>query len=759
MENCISEDLKLEMKQIMDSDLKDPTTVALGEDSFHDAVGLHLDRASKANERLYNGQLPMRLEDHIYGRLGQIPLRPKKNQDSRQALINCYCYKNLAGDPDQHIVNKNPASTEKFGKDLVETARSSRFLTDMSSNSLESMSKQIVQGAQSFILHGPRGSGKTFYLNHLFAKFEGVFDKRKVIWVRVNLLHYFCDKMNSENLLEWIFGQLTKIVYRYYYPDSQLFEKRNAPNVVIDPHAILSNYIKSDVKSATRKDHYEDKIQGFLDMFIHRDHCQSIVKDTIPLNLGRALFTNLLKKGFGFIFVLDGLDRLQALPHLNDRWLATIEGLKQILVGETPLQAAFLLVTRTQNIPIVRDTVSSLSQGVGADLAKIERKLVAVDFEHVLQKRLEYIQEEISNIPIEALDPSRDIEPKQFSDFIGLLTPLDARKDSFWQQLQNTSIIFKDNLRAKMQTLQCIYYQFIRDKIGRKYRLVETLLLAGREFPPSPFRYSLEKNCIVRRNGDLVFDNVFLPNIFLFPICNEIRDKGPCFKGNKFPLLAGLRLLQILQCHQERESVKTGTVSLLNVRDLIKILSTLFDYNRSHIENIVEEFVEYELLHAGGIGYDCPDCTLDYQPRAMPKARYILQEMLYEISYFGLCALRIPLHHGCLVESPPYVKCFPIDKPHYRKWNRAKILNAIALTKIVSHMNRAEEKLYAKNINKIEGRLKAIVERAQIENSMFGFIGKASNCFVEQAQKLLSESESEGALFETELRKYKKRWS
>ena len=179
------------------------------------------------------------------------------------------------------------ASTDAYLDEITRYAHRLREAS-LDRHSADSEGRGIANvGFQTGLLHGPRGVGKTFYLNHIVSKYLDYLDRKKVLWVRINFLNYYGAAITSETLREWLFAQLTKIIFRYY--DSHLrFYKKGRFSSSIDCYKIIQDYIDYSVIDPQVKLFYKEKLQGLVDVFQNSAHMERInQKGYVPLNIGR----------------------------------------------------------------------------------------------------------------------------------------------------------------------------------------------------------------------------------------------------------------------------------------------------------------------------------------------------------------------------------------------------------------------------------------------------------------------------------------
>ena len=102
--------------------------------------------------------------------LEHITLNPK-NEYKTFMLARGYVY---PGEnpfaPDHHYVNSNAASVRQFVRRLIGAANTEWYAADNPSAVSTNRRDRVT------ILTGEKGSGKTYFLNHMYSAFSGAFD-------------------------------------------------------------------------------------------------------------------------------------------------------------------------------------------------------------------------------------------------------------------------------------------------------------------------------------------------------------------------------------------------------------------------------------------------------------------------------------------------------------------------------------------------------------------------------------------------------
>ena len=122
-------------------------------------------------------------ESFIFETLGHIPVNPSEPENI-DLLDRVFEYVSSTTEPDWKYPNHNYASADKFLDDLMEAAQ-------LEADVMQGKAGFGLSGRPVYLLNGPRGIGKTFFLNHLFATRSPKMDHRKCIWIRINLIDQF----------------------------------------------------------------------------------------------------------------------------------------------------------------------------------------------------------------------------------------------------------------------------------------------------------------------------------------------------------------------------------------------------------------------------------------------------------------------------------------------------------------------------------------------------------------------------------------
>ncbi|HMK33821.1 MAG TPA: hypothetical protein VK463_02055 [Desulfomonilaceae bacterium] len=707
---------------------------------------------SRAHEDKFEYARPFSqsLEDHIHRRLGHIIVSLKDIHNSRM-LMSAYMYNSQDSKRSDFFANENPVSAKALVEKLTAMSKESLNATDDGFQVDSAGKRAAAAGLNVIILHGRKGLGKTFFQNHLLSKYSTWLDRKHVIWVRLNLVRDFGD---NSNLLHRIFAQLTKIVFRYYDPNSKLAADRKRPKefIPLDISTELFRHFYDVSPNEESRRYYEGKILNLQSTFRDRVLDEPITPELIPEEIGREVFRIVRDRGYSFIIILDGLDRLEAIPHHKKKFDLLMDAVNRLAGGRNRMRGtALLIVTRTitfKNMVQMRPPVVPF---VPDELK--QRQMHAIDLAHIVDRRLKCIRKEIDVLISSGKCPHWDLSnwPNVIDNFRACLHEPEQDGKTPLDRLEEFHI---KNNRAKMQSLQILFYDYLRGKFGKHYVLIEGLMKAGNRFPPVPYNYEFsEKTGILRRyNGSNRLDVHLLPSIFRFPVA--MHNGGVKFPG-KHCTLAGLRMLQICWSYGNGDEERPP----LLVSQLGRICQILFDYDPDVVSNLAEEFNEFELFELAGLGFPTPLSVERASIACMPRSKLILDKLIKDLTYLNLGCMRIYFGEKCLGLDPiPFLKAANLDLDGLAEWTTWKILNSISMYRIMNHVNSLEVSRYAQRRSKLESELQRISDLAKT-NGLFTFIHGIKKELMDQFPQILGSLEQgQRKQFAEQLKQYAKQW-
>jgi Cdc6-like AAA superfamily ATPase len=752
MDTTIRDKILLLVEELINSRLDESKEAFSPNKGWTDAVKQYLAAMNESDEAYYTSPNKISLEDHVHRRLGHIVVMPRDRFNSK-ALRECYVYSKDDNILDSKHVNRNADSAKKFVDTLTKSAitlgndSSGRLDTKIDAGGISAASK----GDTLYLLHGRRGTGKTFYLNHLISRFSDDFDKNNVLWIRINLLN---DFGNNTNITHWMYAQLTKVISRFYDGRSPFFRKKDFPKLMVNVRELLMTW--AEQQDDDMRIYYKGKISGMEQVFHSKHRIEPISPTLIDEQLARQLYIELVERGFKFIFVLDGFDRVEALKHASMKFKSLRDSIANLVGNSDSPGYTILLVTRSCNLNLF------VKDGNGRIRVPIEniKCLDEVSLERIIDKRLEYIDDEVTDILTSTNQPgwSMDDWPSDFKEFKAFVW---EKSKDYTNRLE---LIYGPNRRAQMQSLQLSYFEFL-DKVTRKrYKLVESLTRAGRRFPPRSYEYYLRDNRLRRSLGNNIFDNHLLPNVFCFPYYSGSEREAYVTFPSNHSLLMGVRLIQLLQAHTKlREEIKLdgSYLDAIKAHELASICSVLFGYSDESFIKLVEEFGEYDILLVGGIDIlSAPDAK-EYTPIAMPKMEYIISNLIYDAAYLNLCSMRVPLN-PCVISytENPLVRAAKYPSDELKMWIASLVINSISMIRMISYCNIIEQDMFNENITKIdEYRLKRTANRALVDG-MFTIGERARESVVKQLKNIIYTSSNDIAEYLVpKLEKYSSKWA
>jgi hypothetical protein len=530
----------------------------------------------------------------VYRRLGHLTVNPNK-KESNEALVNSYVF---SSDKRPGIVNKDHESTKVFIDRLIKAAHVERKLSEQSS--MPDPASAASLATRMFILHGHRGTGKTFFLNYLLSRFWERLDAEKVIWVRINLVMNFGVK---NDLLSWVPAQATKILLRYYDKNHKSRSLGSEPPVPLDFIAHLNGFIEKEYSEyPERLNYYRDKVIMMRSAFRDLIQDKTVNEDMVPQILGEELMRFARENGYSFIVVLDGLDRLDITTAAKKKFDSICRQVD--LIGRSYESPGYALVVSSRTKTLTNTTSCFSDPYRQASSRALE--MGGVELLAILSKRLDMIRDEIPRI---AGSNGWDLNdwPAHIEEFRNRLFD---DTDSFISSLSDA---LGEDRRSQMQMVQLDYLDYLETKKERAYQLIEYLTKAGKQYPPRYYFYAKEEN------GDLVqacnaeptpLDSKFFPTIFSFPRLQEGFSDMP---NHDQSMLIGLRMAQlVVSCTELILNKEVEFFDPLIAHELASICEILFGYERQVIYALLEEFAEFDLIQLNGGLYQIPIRRDDY---------------------------------------------------------------------------------------------------------------------------------------------------
>lgn len=643
--------------------------------------------------------VPMdRYHAYVSSRLAHIIVNPSSRKSDASALIETYVH---ATDVDG-AANNSLESVGEFLSELCQISKRNKrgFLAESEFDREYHSNKNSVQ-----LLVGNRGIGKTFFLNHVLAKYSEFLDREKIIWVRINLVDTFGE---NDDLIHWMYAQATKIVLRYYCKESKYFDS-SSPKEAFDVIGIVNSYLES-LDDPYRRKCEKDAFQELLDIFVRNLTDEPIRIGMCPKGLVRKIWeTTVRGGGYSFIVAFDGLDRLESSYASHKKFTSLVSSMRALQNQAEVVPASFVVTCR-------KKTAERLSMANAYPFSEFSVKrltLGAGNFEKIFDLRLDFLERSAK----EVLSKSGDVD--------GHFKERDLRKfRSYIAKDKDEFSMFGSNIRAMMQTVQLRYKEFVSyhpdDYGSQDYRWVESCMKMGLRYLPKYYQYKLGEDpslpyiCNPRESA---YDNRLLPSIFYYPYF-EFDDnikKMPSF----YSALVGLRVLQLAvsscNLHAAKEIASRVTVDCIS-----EILTDCFGYPGALTRTVVREFSDFELIDV-----ECNQLAPSNTPNSdgvvsiTSKGRYVLEHCLSDIAYYAISAMRIPMRSGILVpglDVPPFFHVYAF-RSHLKlslqhdlgRWVQTKAINAINLYNLLDYADREQmEMLVAKEHS---GKIRVVSNR------------------------------------------------
>jgi hypothetical protein len=669
-------------------------------------------------------------DDHrdgfILSRLGHIAANPSK-PEKKEMLSNVYVYHSTktASDIDHDGVcpNSNPFFAKKFLDKLVSSSKKEWDIYKRTCDAPRDI----------FILSDDRGNGKTFFINHLFTKYNDYLDEKNVIWIRIDLPEEFGGV--DPDLSHWLMSKAVFIVLRYYYPKEKRFK---------DLFSALDAYI-SQIEHNEERLLYLENLRNIKEMWLEKKMEEALKPDTVRAPLARYIIDYVINKGFSFIYVLDGFDKVDITPRYEKRFKNLYEKLLNLMDLQTRLGGCYLIVMRTETAESLMESNNQFSNTKYKNF--VHEHLRHVGISSIIQKRIEYLIQKLPSYADQKGWLQMDWEThlrgfeRYFSDV--------SETPEFEQSLKLMEEIHGKNNRAKVQVLQLLYYDYLtKEKYSQQYKLIEFLCKAGFLFPPRMYRYEkLEHEMTVVAHLRL-FDNLFFPTIFHFPYPpNYNWDKLP-FSGSY--LLANLRIIQITRACWERNKTqsKKERCFALSASKLFHLCNVLFGYDSKIISKLLEEFTEYNVIRLIGNALITPNRFENYLIEFLPKLNAMYNSnrtgISHDIAYLNMCAMRTLVNKEILNKeisggTIPFFKAISFDGSNITDWTRAKILNVVSLYRLIKKANDLERR----DVEKKKKSLYKTEEDILSFDPLFNYPNELKNSILKQIGNVIRDMPEE----------------
>ena len=191
-------------------------------------------------------------------------------------------------------------------------------------NAQACIDKLIVSSKKETEAHyliGPKGAGKTFFINYLVSFFKERFVANKIIYVRTSLL----KRDEEEQIVDRVARQALIILSNYYYKDGSLKIKE------------FEGYLRHNEPGMLTDGEFDTDIKKFLHELDGR---------RAPLQLFKHMHRHILEQGYKFLFIIDGLDAVEPTTEEEQRFDDWFQEVMRFAEGELPFDGGWLFVAR-----------------------------------------------------------------------------------------------------------------------------------------------------------------------------------------------------------------------------------------------------------------------------------------------------------------------------------------------------------------------------------------------------------------------------
>jgi hypothetical protein len=698
------------------------------------------------------------LSQHIFQRLGHLFANPSKAAE-REALVRSYTYSvgdaQGVGQGRRKIVNESARGVREFVETVLAAARRQHEIRRRGATS------QHQESSKGFILHGPRGVGKTFFYNFLISRFDHHFDSEEdqSIWIRLNLADPLYDADSQafgvSNLMEWIYAQAAKIILRYYDPGSEYVRREKVSHFQRRPFEELSKHVLEADPTAKLK---LDRIRT---AFMRKGHDDILTSSLLPIEYTTFLFNYAQDCGYSIVIVFDGLDVLETTYNWVGKFRRIFNAVKAVYRSEVLLGAVFIAIMRTNSL-------RQQGNPYGGGLVPMFT-IAPPDLNEIVDQRIALLKAEVPILAQTSSDwKSDDLFnkwPGHLDDFLAYLYPRSGEEgreeNDFLQE------IMEDDRRAQMQAIKLRYLEFLERRTESRYRMIETLMKAGMAYPPVYYRYQGAGKNLQRLGGDHIKGDLrFFPSIFRVPYIADA--KRPEFKLPTEAMMVGVRVLQIAAIHDRLRA--EGLDYPLQVENLAHLTSVLFNCPVVLVMNLIEEYVDFQLLRTYGRFESHSETAVTDDVSLMPKGRYLLSSALYDIAYLNLAGMRAVLDRRAFGNAKsPFMRAERFDpgsQNGLEKWIIAKMLNSISVCRLMKALNTQQQKNFPTRSAKLKLNNKPLYEAIVKEirsNKIFEEVDSMGDRIVGRIEALVRsiqvpEHRYNLPLLEENLREYTKDW-
>lgn len=299
-------------------------------DAVEAAIGVRVQTPTAAK-----GVSRRAIDEIAYHRLGHINLDPH-DAFAVDALEKSYVHP--AGD----AVNGSPESSAQFLEHLICEARRQQQLTSPGVNQKHLATPNEV--TRMFVLHGPRGAGKTFFLNHLLARHNATLRERHVIWARLDLSR---DVDDNFDVYSRAATKVVKLLFRYFDTDSSVAHQSSTSRFPLSAKLRLA-IDQGSFDPRTRRALMKE-LDTLRFKFGQTVRNTPLTSSTVSELMREMCLREALAHGYALVAVLDNMDRLEATQRAECLFERLLRELREFMVTN-PCGFAILCICRTSSV-------------------------------------------------------------------------------------------------------------------------------------------------------------------------------------------------------------------------------------------------------------------------------------------------------------------------------------------------------------------------------------------------------------------------
>jgi len=260
---------------------------------------------------------------------------------------------NIYFDTDSFTINDSIHNVKNFIRHIGKQVSNLRheFIGSNSSNNSGIEGPQIQDNGYysksngRYVLVGQKGYGKTFFINYLLSCFAKQLDEQNLIWVRIDLT----KPINLWSVQDRLHHQTVMIVLEKYIRDNERhnfsFEglKKFLQNKYQDNNKVSDIIESLEDVSEIPESHFED-----IGIRNNTDN-RALTKTKVRTSLFKDIQTYCVEAGYGFMYVLDGLDQIVPSTYHAERYQHWLDEACELFYVSKNYCGVFLMSLRNES--------------------------------------------------------------------------------------------------------------------------------------------------------------------------------------------------------------------------------------------------------------------------------------------------------------------------------------------------------------------------------------------------------------------------